>query len=265
MFHGGLNVNEGLIFRVAENGGIRNRQSVGDRSGMDGGGDVHIFLQFLAGIFGDDARLQSARGGIERRGDVGNSSVKGVRISVGGDFDGVAGMHESDFALIDIDENPNGAHVGDGEELRGAGLQQLAGARRGARQFLPHGSEDGDLRSGFGRIFRERFGIVDAQDAKGVFAGLEIGLGLGAVGFGLLKVGFGDGAVSEEVLRAIVELVGEEKRSAGFEVGGARGGVVRAVDSEQRLARRTVSPGATRISWTGPPMAEKTGVVLKAL
>src|SRR6185437_11396867 len=94
LFHGGLNVNEGLVFGVAENGSIRNRQSVGDSASIDGCGHVHVLLQSLTWILRGDARLKSACGGIKRRGNVGNSAVKNVRISVGGDFHSVSGTDE---------------------------------------------------------------------------------------------------------------------------------------------------------------------------
>ena len=76
LFCGRLHVDEGLILGVTQYGGVRNRQRIGDGAGIDGGGDVHILLQFFPGIFRDDARLERARVGIERRGDVRNFSVK---------------------------------------------------------------------------------------------------------------------------------------------------------------------------------------------
>ena len=120
---------------------------------FDERGDVHILFQFLAGIFGDDARLESAGVGIQRGSDVRNFPVKdfGIRFRV--DFDGVAHMNVGEFALIDIDEDPDGAHVGDGETLGCAGLQQLAGADEALDNFSAHGSENGNLASGLRRIF----------------------------------------------------------------------------------------------------------------
>jgi len=102
--------------------------------------------------------------------------------------------------------------------------------------FAANGSDDGDLRSHLRRIFDHCFGIVQAERAQGVFAGLHIRLRLGAGGFRLLKVGLGDCAVRVEILRALIHLFGEKKRIAGFDVRGARRGVVRAVYREQRLS-----------------------------
>ena len=111
----------------------------------------------------------------------------------------------------------------------------------------------------------EGFGIVDAEDAEGILAGLKIGLSLRAVGFGGLEVGQGDGAVIEKILRASEKLIGKEIGIARLDVGGARSGVIGAVDGEERLPLMHGLAGATRSSWTGPPIAAKTGVVMKAL
>src|SRR5882724_11766007 len=68
----GLDVNEWLVFCVAKDGGVRNREGVANRARLDSGGDVHVFLEFHPGIAGDDARLQSACSRIKSRRNVGN-------------------------------------------------------------------------------------------------------------------------------------------------------------------------------------------------
>src|SRR4029077_20857626 len=118
----GLNVNGRLVFGVAENGVIGNGEHVLHGRGANGGGDIHVFLQFLSGVLRDDAGLQSAGGGVESRRDVGNLSVEGVGVSVGRDFDVLAGVNRGQIALVDIDENPDGVGIGNGEALRGGCL-----------------------------------------------------------------------------------------------------------------------------------------------
>src|SRR4029077_17486239 len=103
--------------------------------------------------------------------------------------------------------------------------EQLAGTDETLDHYAANGSDDGDLRSHLRRIFRYGFGIFKAEGAQGVFAGLHIGLRLGVGRLGLLKVGFGDGAVSVEVLRAVEDFLREEKSIAGFDVGGTRSGI----------------------------------------
>ena len=144
----GLHVDERLVFSVAEDGVIGNGEHVLQSGGAHGGGDVHVFLQFLAGILRDDARLQSAGGGVERGSDVGNFSVKGVGVGVGGDFDVIADVNGGEIALIDVDEYPDGVGVGDGEALGGAGLQQLAGTDEAFDNFAADRSDDGNFGGG---------------------------------------------------------------------------------------------------------------------
>ena len=119
LFRRGLNVDEGLVFGVMQNGSVRNRQRVSDGAGIDRGGDLHILLQLLAGILRNDARLKSARVGIERGGEVGNFPVKRVGVGVGGDVHAISWAHVGDFALVDVDENPNRAHIRNGEDVCG--------------------------------------------------------------------------------------------------------------------------------------------------
>ncbi len=61
-------------------------------------------------------------------------------------------------------------------------------------------------------------------------------MSLSAIRLGLIEIGLGDGTVGEKISRAIVELVGQSIGVARFDVSGARGGIVRAGDGEQRLA-----------------------------
>ncbi len=111
----------------------------------------------------------------------------------------------------------------------------MAGSDEALDNFSADGGEDGNFGSCLRWILHERFGIVDAQNAQSVFAGLEIGLSLVAIGLGLLKVGLGDGAMRQEILRTREELVGEEKSVACLYVGGTGRGVVWTVDGEERL------------------------------
>src|SRR5215467_5551278 len=60
-----LHINERLVFRVAKHGGVGYCERIANRTGLYGGGDVHVLFQFFAGIAGDDACLQSARVGVE--------------------------------------------------------------------------------------------------------------------------------------------------------------------------------------------------------
>src|SRR5882724_3743463 len=117
-----LNVNKRFVFGVTENGVIGNGEHVLHGRGANAGSDVHIFLQFLSGVLRDDAGLQSAGGGVESGRDVGNFSVEGVGVSVCRDFDVLAGVNRGQIVLIDVDENPHGIGVGNGEALRGGGL-----------------------------------------------------------------------------------------------------------------------------------------------
>ena len=85
-------------------------------------------------------------------------------------------------------------------------------------------------------ISRDGFGIVQAEARGERRCGrFQIGVSLGLRGFGLLQVGFGDGAVCEEIFRASVEFVGEGRGVASFDVGGARDGIIGTGDEEERL------------------------------
>src|SRR5579862_858238 len=58
-------VNKRLVLGVAENCGIRKRNSVGDRARVYSRYNVHVFLEFFARIAGLDARLQRPRAGVK--------------------------------------------------------------------------------------------------------------------------------------------------------------------------------------------------------
>ena len=136
-----------------------------------------------------------------------------------------------EIALIDVDEYPDGVGVGDGEALRGAGLQQLAGTDETFDNFAVDGSDDGNFGGGFDGIlatasgsFRPRRGarqlkIPDRREP-------------GLARFGLLEVSFGDGAVVEEIFRTSVEFIGEGGSVASFDVCGARDGIIGTGDEE---------------------------------
>src|ERR1700676_1017455 len=141
----GLHVNKWLVLGVAEDGSIGNGERIANRAGLHCGGDVHIFLEFLAGVISDDARLQGARCGIERGSNERNFPVENLGIGIGGDLDGIARMHISEVALVDVDENPDGTHVRDGKNLGCAGHEQLAGTDEALDHFAADGSDDGNL------------------------------------------------------------------------------------------------------------------------
>ena len=118
-----MHIDEGLIFGVAKNSGIGNRDGVGNGTGVDESGDEHVALQFFAGILGDDASLECAGGGIESWRDVGNFTVKEFGIGFSINFDRVADVDVGEIALVDVDKNPDGVCIGDGEALGCASLQ----------------------------------------------------------------------------------------------------------------------------------------------
>ncbi len=116
-----------------------------------------------------------------------------------------------------------------------SGLQQLARRAEPLHHFSRQGRQQRHFRRR--RVVHQIFRIGDAQDADGLLAGLQIGLRLRAVRFGLLEIGLGDGLVRVEVLRALVKLVRELKGVARFDVGRAQQRIVGAGDVEHRLAR----------------------------
>src|SRR5579872_7168515 len=77
-----LDVDEGQILGGGQNSRVRYQQSLRYSACTDGRRHVHIFLELVARVFGHDARLQSARGGIERRREVGNPSPEDVGVSI---------------------------------------------------------------------------------------------------------------------------------------------------------------------------------------
>src|SRR5258708_18693817 len=233
---GSLQVDGRLVFGIAENGGVRNSKDVLQGGGTDRRGHVHILFQFFTGILGDDAGLQGAGGGVESRSDVGNFSMKLFRVRVGGNFHFLTLANVSQIGLVDVDQNPNGAGVGNGEALGGSGLQELAGTHEAFDNFAGNRSDDRNFGGGLRGIFCDGFGIFQAKGAKRIRRRFQIGVSLVAGGFGLLQVGFSDGAVGVKILGASVEFVGESVAISSFEKGAARDGIVRAGYGEQRLA-----------------------------
>jgi len=63
--------------------------------------------------------------------------MKLFRVRVGGNFHFLTFANISQIGLVDVDQNPDGAGVGNGEALSGSGLQELAGSRRGVRPISP--------------------------------------------------------------------------------------------------------------------------------
>src|SRR5271168_2553107 len=149
LFRGRLHVDKGLVFSVAQDGSVRDRESIGDGAGTNGCSDIHVLLELIAGVFCDDARLKRARIGIERGSDIRNSPVKCVGIGIGGDLDAIAGAHVSDFTLVNVDEYPNRAHVRNGENLGSPCLEQLAGTDESLDNFTADGCQHRNFGSGF--------------------------------------------------------------------------------------------------------------------
>src|SRR5258708_6051765 len=238
-----LHVDEWLVFGIAKNGGVRNGEHVLQGSGVDRRGDVHMLFQFFTGILGDDAGLQGAGGGVESRSDVGNFPMKLFRVRVGGNFHFLTLANISQIGLVDVDQNPDGAGVGNGEALGGSGLQELAGTDEAFDNFAGNRSNDRDFRGGLSGIFGDGFGIFQAKRAKRIRRRFQIGVSLVAGGFGLLQVGFSDGAVGVKILGASVEFVGESVAVTGFVKGAAGVGIVRAGHRQQRLALLNILAG----------------------
>ena len=71
--------------------------------------------------------------------------MKFVRISIRGDFHRISVVHIRQIALIDVHQNPYGAHVGDREALRRSRLKQLAGADQPFGDFAAHRSKHRNL------------------------------------------------------------------------------------------------------------------------
>ena len=74
-------IDKRLVLVVAQDGGIGQRNRVGNFARVHAGSYVHIFFQLLAGIARLDARLQRARTGIERSRDIRDASLKGLRVA----------------------------------------------------------------------------------------------------------------------------------------------------------------------------------------
>src|SRR5579885_1854613 len=93
----GLDIHEGHVFRVPQDRGVGNDEGAFDDAGLDGGGDVHVALQFPARILSDDAGLERARGRIESGRDVGDAAVERVVIGFGVDVHGIAETYPDTF------------------------------------------------------------------------------------------------------------------------------------------------------------------------
>src|SRR5882762_1240174 len=224
----GLHIDEWLVFGIAKNGGVRNGEHVLQGGGADRRGDVHILFQFFAGILGDDAGLQGAGGGVESRSDVGNFSMKLFRVRVGGNFHFLTLANIGQIGLVDVDQNPDGAGVRNGEALGGSGLQELARTDETFDNFAGNRSNHRDFRGGLRGIFGDGFGIFQAERAQSVRGGFQVGVSLVAGGFGLFQVGFSDSTVGVKILGASVELVSESVSVSGLKKGAAGDGIVRA-------------------------------------
>src|ERR1019366_4237420 len=118
-------INKRLVLAIAQYSSIRESNGICDRARVYGGNHVHIFLQFLAGIVGLDARLQRTRVRIERCRDVGNAAVEDFRISIRLDCDRISNAHVGQILLIDIDQHPDAAGIRNHETLGGARLDEL--------------------------------------------------------------------------------------------------------------------------------------------
>ena len=110
-----------MFLFVAQHRGVGHEQRVGNDSGLHLRGDVHFLLQAFAGIGGLDARLQRARVGIERGRNVFDLAVHRIRIRFVFNRDRVANVHVRHVVLVNVDQNPHRAHVGQREALSSAG------------------------------------------------------------------------------------------------------------------------------------------------
>ena len=164
--------------------------------------------------------------------------MEDIRISVGSDVDGVAAVHEGEIVLVNVDQDPDGAHVRDGETLRGTDLEQLARSNETFDDLATDWGEHGNLRGSLRRAFDEGFKIFEAQRAQSILARLYVGLGLGAVGFCLLEVALGDSVMFVEVDGALVILIGKLEGGARFQVSGTGCGIVGTPDRQAAFGRR---------------------------
>jgi hypothetical protein len=130
---------------------------------------------------------------------------KDLRVSVRCNVGRVADVHAAHVALIDVDQDPHFARVGNGEALRGAGQQQLSGPHQAFDDF----SADGRRTGIWSVVAGLTSGSANAQHAQRVAHRFHIGLRLRPVGFGLLQIALGDGLMCVEILRALIVFVGQ--------------------------------------------------------
>ncbi len=156
-----------------------------------------------------------------------------IRIRIGLHADFVADFHVRQIALVDIRQYPYGTHIRNDERLGHAGLQQLPGSHVAFHDFAANRRVQWNFRRGrFFQVFRLR----NSQNFQSEQRGVQIGLRLDAVRFGLQQIAFGDGVVVVQILRAIVVLVCDAERITRFQVGGEQQRIVRAAHFQQRLA-----------------------------
>src|SRR5271156_3723682 len=104
-------INKGLVLVIAQYCSIRKRNGITDNARVYGSHDVHILLQFLAGIVRLDARLQRTRVRIQRCRDVRNMPVEDFRIGIRLNCDRISDTHVGHVLLIDIDQHPDIADI----------------------------------------------------------------------------------------------------------------------------------------------------------
>src|ERR1700693_5750151 len=151
-----LGINKGHVFAVAQNRRIRKRDGILDRPRSHRSGDIHVLLEFSAGITGLDAGLQGACVGIEGSGYIRDASLKNIGIRVGLDGDRIAVAHVRQILLIDIDQHPHVAGVGDHEALSITGLNELPHGDILLNHFAADGRKYGHFERR--RAFQQRIG-----------------------------------------------------------------------------------------------------------
>src|SRR5579872_775258 len=126
LVRGNGGVNKRLVLGVAQNCGIGKRYGMGNRAGIYTRYNVHVFLKFFARIVGLDACLQRPRARIQRSCHVRNAPVEYFRISISLNRDRISDPYVWQILLVDIDQHPDGADVGNHEALRGPRLDELS-------------------------------------------------------------------------------------------------------------------------------------------
>src|ERR1019366_1653546 len=119
-------INKRLVLGIAQDSRIRERNGILNLARVYSRNHVHIFLQLFAGIVGLDARLHRPRARIQRSGHIRNAPVERFGISVRLNCDLIAYANVGQILLIDIDQHPDGADVGNHETLGSAGLNELS-------------------------------------------------------------------------------------------------------------------------------------------